>query len=58
LTPLEILINNVVKIFIFGPISLALNNYIKLVTLQTCWMHLQFIVLVFQRVKDHTPKTF
>ena len=38
----------VVKSLVFGSIFLARNDYIKLVTLQTCWMHLQFVLVVFQ----------
>ena len=33
---------------IFGPIFLEHDDYIKLVTLQTCWIHLQFVLFVFQ----------
>ena len=40
--------NKRVKRFVFGPIFLAHKDYITLVTVQTCWMHLQFILVVFQ----------
>ena len=37
----------VVKPMVF-PIFLAHNDFIKLVTLLTCWLHLQFVLVVFQ----------
>ena len=42
------IINNVVKSVVFGPIFIAQNDYIKLVTLQTCWMHLHVVMVAFQ----------
>ena len=38
----------VVKSEIFGPIFIAHNGYIKLVTKQISWMHLLFVLVVFQ----------
>ena len=32
---------------IIGPHILGRSDYIKLVTLQTCWMHLQLVLVVF-----------
>ena len=37
----------VVQSSVFGPIFIARNNYIKLVTIQICWMHLLFVLVVF-----------
>jgi hypothetical protein len=47
LTSLKI-INNGVKSEVFGPIFIAQNDYIKLVTLQHCWMHLHVVMVAFQ----------
>ena len=37
----------VVQSLVFGPRFLAGIDYIKLVTLQTCWMHSLFVLVVF-----------
>jgi hypothetical protein len=41
---------NLVKSLVFGPIFLACNDYIKLVTLLICWVPLQFALGVFRIV--------
>ena len=38
----------VVKSLVFGSILLARNDYVMLANLQTCWMHLLFVLGVFQ----------
>jgi hypothetical protein len=38
----------VVKNVYFAPTFLTCNDYIKLVTLQTCWMHLRLFWLCFR----------
>ena len=37
----------VVESEVFGPIFIARNDYIKVVILQICWMHL-FVLVVYQ----------
>ena len=44
----QIYLCKVVKSVEFGPIFLAHNDYIKLMTLQTCWMYLQFALVVYR----------
>ena len=40
----------VVKSEVFGPIFIAHNDYIKLVTVNICWMLLLFVLIVFQMI--------
>ena len=48
----------VVKSLVFGPIFIARNDYIKLVTLQTCWMHFLFVLVVSDVVPNINSKWF